>query len=322
LAPIPGNSPRIAGGYTQAANDSPLSDGNGGYQGGGTAGTTVNTTSTAGPYSGTFVGLTSSSPGGPIWNGGVPSYKSAASFAQWFSDDATVNKTFFAVLELSAIGSGVYQYASQVHLAQGGFFPLDTLNPSQATLCDLWPYWNHGNGTPIWSNCQGDQYLFPPYVVQSDCTTGDSVADGCWVIGVAGVKHDYDFTMEAHYYFAYDPNGGPLTPTSAASHLSWRLANPSRWLRRRGATTCSLRGPPRTRGPAPCRVPFPRRSPGHRGGRPDEQLPMSPAVLRQTATVPCWVSRRVPDANRRAPAPRRHAAEHGHLLPSRDRDPR
>jgi cysteine-rich repeat protein len=202
-----GNSSRIPGGYTQAANDSPLSDGNGGYQGG-TAGTIVNTTSSAGVYSGILVGYNSGTPAGPIWRGSVPAYKSAASFQQWYTDDATVNQTFYDVLELPAIGSGVYQYASQVHLAQGGFFPLDTLNPSQATLCDLWPYWNHGNGTPIWSTCRGDQYLFPPYVVQSDCPTVNPLSNGCWVTGIAGVKHDYAFTMEAHYYFAYDPSGG------------------------------------------------------------------------------------------------------------------
>jgi hypothetical protein len=200
-----GNSSHIQGNYTQAGNDSPLSDGAGSYQGG-TTGAVVNTTSSAGDYSGTLAGYTSTN--GPIWKGMVPAYKNAASLKQWFTDDPTVNKTFTAILELSSIGSNVYQYASTAHLAQGGFFPLDTLNPSQATLCNLWPYWNHGNGTPFWSTCIGDQYLFPPYVVQADCPNQSPLSNGCWITAVPGVKHDSYFTDEARYYFVYDGTAG------------------------------------------------------------------------------------------------------------------
>jgi cysteine-rich repeat protein len=197
------NSGRIPGGYTLAGNDSPLSDANGGVQGG-NAGTTVNTTSTGGPYTGTLTGYTQSDPGGPIWKGTAPAYKDANSFKQWFNDDSSVNKTFTGVLELAEIGSNVYQFASKQTLAQGGFFPLDTVNPSQATLCNLWPYWNHGNGQPFWSSCTGDQYLFIPRVTASNCVSGDSVDDGCWVTQVPGQKHDNYFTDEARYYFVYD----------------------------------------------------------------------------------------------------------------------
>jgi fibro-slime domain-containing protein len=207
-----GNSSRIQGGYTQAANDSPLSDAAGGYQGG-TAGTPVNTTSTTGPYTGTLTGYTSSSPGGPIWKGTTPAYKDANSLKQWYTDDSSVNKTFTGVIELAQTGTNIYQYASKTQitgtsLAGTGFFPLDTLNPSQVTLCGLWPYWNHGNGQPIWTTCSGDQYLFPPRVTSSSCVSGDTVDDGCWVIGVQGVKHDSYFTDEARYYFAYDSTNG------------------------------------------------------------------------------------------------------------------
>jgi cysteine-rich repeat protein len=201
------NSPRIPGGYTMAGNDSPLSDAAGGFQGG-NAGTTVNTTSSGGPYTGTLVGFTASSPGGPIWRGTAPAYKDATSLKQWWNDDASVNKTFTGVLELPSIGSNVYQYASRAHLGDGGFFPLDSLNPSQATLCNLWPYWNHGNGQPFWTTCQGDQYLFPPRVTSSDCASGDTVDDGCWATNMRGVKHDNYFTDEARYYFAYDGAAG------------------------------------------------------------------------------------------------------------------
>jgi hypothetical protein len=93
------------------------------------------------------------------------------------------------------------------HLAQGGFFPLDVLNPGQATLCNLWPYWNHGNGQPFWGGCTGDQYLFPPRVISSDCPLGDTVEDGCWV-SVSGARHDYYFTDEARTTFVYDSANG------------------------------------------------------------------------------------------------------------------
>jgi len=201
-----GNSSRIQGNYTLAGNDSPLSDGAGNVQGG-SAGSAVSSTSTGGAYSGTLTGYTSSSPGGPIWKGKVPAYKDAKSFGQWFNDDSTVNKTFTAVLELSSVGTNIYQYASKSTLAQGGFFPLDTLNPSQATLCNLWPYWNHGNGNPFWTTCTGDQYLFTPRVT-TQCASGDSLDDGCWVTAVPGVKHDSYFTDEARYYFVYDGTAG------------------------------------------------------------------------------------------------------------------
>jgi len=207
-----GNTSRIPGGYTIAGNDSPLSDGKGSYQGSSGAGSTVNTTSTGGEYVGTITGYTTSTPGGPIWKGTVPTYKDAASFNQWFNDDPSVNKTFTGAIELSSIGSNIFQYASKARLAQGGFFPLDMLNPSQATLCSLWPYWNHGSGAPIWSTCSGDQYLFSPRVTASDCNSGDSLDDGCWVTSVSGVKHDSYFTDEARTYFVYDSTvGGSLS---------------------------------------------------------------------------------------------------------------
>jgi len=202
-----GNSNRIAGGYTIAQNDSPISDGNGGYLGG-TAGATVNTTSTTGPYTGVLSAYTSSSPGGPIWKGTTPAYKDAASLKQWFTDDTTVNKVFTDVIEMKSIGTNIYQYASKSHLGDGGFFPLDTLNATQKTLCNLWPYWNHGDGKPIWSTCKGDQYLFTPRATAANCASSDTLDDGCWVIGVTGMTHDSYFTDEARYYFVYDGANG------------------------------------------------------------------------------------------------------------------
>ena len=42
----------------------------------------------------------------------------------------------------------------------------------------------------------------------SDCVSGDTLDDGCWVTAVAGVKHDSYFTDEARYYFVYDGTNG------------------------------------------------------------------------------------------------------------------
>jgi cysteine-rich repeat protein len=201
-----GNSSRIDGGYTMAQNDSPLSDGAGSFLGS-SAGSTVATTSSAGPYTGTLMGYTSSIPGGPIWKGSVPAYKDASSLNQWFTDDKSVNTTFTDVMEMRAIGSNVFQYASETNIRKTneGFFPLDALNPAQKTLCNLWPYWNHGNGRSFWgTSCKGDQYLFIPRITSSDCASGDTLDDGCWVTGVTGHLHDYYFTSELRYHFVYD----------------------------------------------------------------------------------------------------------------------
>lgn len=202
-----GNASHIAGGYTSAGNDSPLSDGKGGYLGG-AAGSQVSATSASGTSTGALTGFTPSVPGGPIWKGTVPIVKDANSFSQWYSNDNTVNKAFAGILELSSIGTNIYQYASKTHLLQGGFFPLDTLNPSQSTLCNLFPYWNRGNGNPIWSTCAGDQYLFPPHIVPSDCPNQIPLINGCWQPGIAGAKHDFFFTSEARYHFVYDGDAG------------------------------------------------------------------------------------------------------------------
>ena len=197
----PGNAGHIPGGFTQA--DSPLS------AGWIAAGTALNLTNPSGSVTGTITGYTSS--GGPVWKGTVPIVKDTNSFKQWFNDDSTVNKTFTGVLEMPSIGTNIYQYASKTHLAgpDAGFFPLDTLNPTQTTLCNLWPYWNRANGTAIWpTTCTGDQYFFPPRVVQADCPNQNPLSNGCWVTNTPGVKHDSYFTTEARYFFVYDGTAG------------------------------------------------------------------------------------------------------------------
>jgi len=120
---------------------------------------------------------------------------------------------------MTSVGGNLYQYASTIHLAQGGFFPLDTLNSSQTTLCDLWPYWNHGNGTPIWATCQGDQYFSPPRIVQADCPNQNPLSAGCWVSNTPSVRHNYYFTTEARHTFVYDSAAGFTLQFSGAGDL-------------------------------------------------------------------------------------------------------
>jgi cysteine-rich repeat protein len=173
------NSSRIKGGYTIA--ESPLYD----------------------PATGDYrSGVTFNSSDVPVWSGQVPAINGAESFAQWFNDDASVSRTFQSTIELGSIGSSLYQFASKSHLMDGGFFPLDGLNPDQKTLCNMWPYWH------AWTSCSGDQYLMPPRVVKGDCPSSAVLSSGCWVTGLTGQKHDNYFTEEVHYYFVYDGAAG------------------------------------------------------------------------------------------------------------------
>ena len=142
--------------------------------------------------------------GGPIWSGTMPSYEDASSFNQWFNDDERVNQTYLGMLELPAIGSGVYQYASRTRKLDGGYFPLDVVNPAQRTLCNMWPYWS----TKFFPDCRGDQYLLPPRIQAGDCGVNDPIDSGCWLTGLTGTKHDSYFTEEIHYYFVYDGANG------------------------------------------------------------------------------------------------------------------
>jgi cysteine-rich repeat protein len=142
--------------------------------------------------------------GGAIWSGTMPSYKDGDSFKQWFNDDTKVNKTFLGTLELASVGSNIYRFASQSRKLDGGFFPLDTLNTEQRTLCNMWPYWN----AKFFPDCRGDQYLFPPRIIAGDCGASNPIESGCWLTGLTGIKHDSYFTDEVRYYFVYDGGTG------------------------------------------------------------------------------------------------------------------
>ena len=74
-------------------------------------------------------------------------------------------------------------------------------------LCNLWPYWYSTTAFGAGANCKGDQYLFPPSLLNGD-TTGDCPdgmnCNGKWYLGQQGWFHDSWFTDEARYLFTYD----------------------------------------------------------------------------------------------------------------------
>jgi cysteine-rich repeat protein len=150
----------------------------------------------------------------PIWQGTVPAYKDDASLKQWWNDVPQVNQAFTSVLELASQGSNIYEYESKVHKLDGGFFPLDALNPAQKTLCNLYPYWNE----KFFPGCAGDQYLFYPRVLSEDCPAGDSSYDGCWVNG-AGQRHNFYFTYELRTTFAHDGDVGMTVQVSGTDDI-------------------------------------------------------------------------------------------------------
>ena len=170
--------------------------------------------------------------GHPMYRGPAPIVTSATTFAQWWVDSAFTNDTHtVGTLELRSIGNGQYQFASQVNLSTGGFFPLDppahgfplyTAAPTgpgttpqmvgtEAMLCNLWPYWYSSTTFGAGANCKGDQYLLPPSLFPPDTTgtcPGGVNCAGKWYANRQGWYHDFWFTDEARYLFTY---GGAFT---------------------------------------------------------------------------------------------------------------
>jgi len=71
----------------------------------------------------------------------------------------------------------------------------------------------------IWATCQGDQYFYPPRIVQADCPNQNPLSAGCWVMNTPGAKHDYYFTTEARHTFVYDSTAGLTLQFSGADDL-------------------------------------------------------------------------------------------------------
>ncbi len=125
----------------------------------------------------------------------VPVVESAASFAQWFNDDAAVNTTVVGTLELAAIGGGLYQFSSSNGLTvyddiaaggplSSGFFPLE--DQAGAKLCNIWPYWVTNTG------CTRDQW-----------DPSANMGAGNFVTGVMGMQRNFYFTTEVRYLFRF-----------------------------------------------------------------------------------------------------------------------
>jgi fibro-slime domain-containing protein len=145
----------------------------------------------------------------------LPACRDDKSLEQWWSDVPEVNQTFHSVLELTALGSDIFQYDTEVHKLEGGFFPLDELNPTQKSRYNMSPYWN----PKFFPACAGEQYLFPPRVTEDDCPFGDVPYDGCWLTDLVGLRHDYYFTYELRTHFVYDGDIGMTVQVSSTDDL-------------------------------------------------------------------------------------------------------
>ena len=126
--------------------------------------------------------------------------QSAASFNQWYHDDASVNTTVPSTLELEPIGGNRFQFSSSDGLtvyddiAEGagttldsGFFPLE--DQARPTVCNLWPYWTAD------AACIADEGNTPSS--QWDETTNAPVAP------VNGIDRNFYFSTEVRYLFRY-----------------------------------------------------------------------------------------------------------------------
>ncbi|HEY6723946.1 MAG TPA: DUF4215 domain-containing protein, partial [Polyangiaceae bacterium] len=130
---------------------------------------------------------------------------SAASFAQWFNDDATVNTTVPGTLELAAIGGNHFQFSSSDgktvydDIAEGegteldsGFFPLE--DQPRTKVCNIWPYWIEEN-----TDCDAQDDEAP--WEQWDPALNDGA--GGRVSPVTGIERNFYFTSEVRYLFRY-----------------------------------------------------------------------------------------------------------------------
>jgi fibro-slime domain-containing protein len=166
--------------------------------------------------------------GSPMYHGPAPIVSSGMTFGQWWVDGTpTGGGHSVGTLEMRSIGNGQYQYSSQVNSVTGGFFPLDPpahgfplympapagpgiapqMVGNEPMLCNLWPYWYSTTNFGAGNNCRGDQYLFPPSLLNGDTTgvcPGGMNCNGKWYPALQGWYHDSWFTDEARYLFTYD----------------------------------------------------------------------------------------------------------------------
>lgn len=138
----------------------------------------------------------------------VPVVDSAASFAQWFNDDATVNTTVTGTLELAALpGGNLYQFSSSdgltvyddIRLANAndggtlssGFFPLE--DQARPKVCNIWAYWVDN------PTCMADDGA--PIGAQWDPSA--NMGAGEFVNGIEGMERNFYFTTEVRYLFRF-----------------------------------------------------------------------------------------------------------------------
>ena len=130
---------------------------------------------------------------------------SAASFAQWFHDDATVSTTVPGTLELTALSGHLFRFSSSDgdtvydDLADGegavldsGFFPLE--DQDRPKVCNIFPYWIEEN-----TDCDAEDDESP--WEQWDPALNDGA--GGPVSPVEGIERNFYFTSEVRYLFRF-----------------------------------------------------------------------------------------------------------------------
>jgi fibro-slime domain-containing protein len=154
----------------------------------------------------------------------APIVQDAASFKQWFTNDATVNTTTVGFLELLGIGQNLYQFSSSIDdcvdgvcrsndldgstvyddIAQGpggvlesGFFPLE--DSARPKICNMWPYWVSN------PDCDAQDGETPWQ--QWDPAANDGAGAG--VTPMEGIERNFYFTTEVRYLFKF-AGGGTL----------------------------------------------------------------------------------------------------------------
>jgi hypothetical protein len=114
---------------------------------------------------------------------------------------------------LAGSGTNTYQYASKSHLADGGFFPLDTLNPPRPRCATCGPTGTTAMAPPSGAPARATNISSRPRDSPPTPISERGQAHR-WLLGhrkSPGIKHDSYFTDEVRYYFAYDGTQGIST---------------------------------------------------------------------------------------------------------------
>jgi len=151
----------------------------------------------------------------------VKTIQSAESFSQWYNP-SDYSTEIVSTLELERLGStNQFQFSSNdgatlytdlhdiflgnADTLTSGFFPLEDSDRSK--MCNLWPYWNVGDGPCIAGDGQNIPTQWDPqgsYDPNRPNGEGGPIpGPGTTTTQVRGVERNFYFTSEARYMFRY-----------------------------------------------------------------------------------------------------------------------